>query len=103
MNETITKKPRISTRFLIGSVVKNTLDEDLGEIEELLVDPETGFVSEVILSTTRFLGLGKRIAVPWDMFRIDDEAVSLMIDIDKDFLARVPSYRGSERQIGENG
>lgn len=95
MSETMPKKPAISTRILIGSVVKNTLDEDLGEIEEILVDTETGFVSEVVLSTAKFLGLGKRIAVPWDMFKIDDEAKSLVIDIDRDFLARIPSYQGS--------
>jgi len=95
MNETMPKKPTISTRILIGSVVKNTLDEELGEIEEMLIDPETGFVSEVILSTSKFLGLGKRIAVPWDMFKIDAQAKFLVIDIDKDFLARIPSYEGS--------
>lgn len=95
MNETMPKKPTISTRYLLGSMVKNTFDEDLGEIEEFLVDPETGFVSEVVLSTGKILGLGKRIAVPWDMLKIDSEAKSLLIDIDKDFLARIPSYRGS--------
>lgn len=95
MNETMPKKRTISTRILLGSVVKNTLDEDLGEIEEFLVDPDTGFVSEVVLSTTRFLGLGKKIAVPWDMLKIDDQANSLKMDIDKDFLARIPSYRGN--------
>ncbi|HZD55251.1 MAG TPA: PRC-barrel domain-containing protein [Anaerolineales bacterium] len=95
MNEMIEKKPRISSRSLIGSVVKNMLDEDLGEIEEMLVDPETGFVSEVVLSTSKFLGFGKKIAVPWDMLKIDDGANSPIMDIDKDFLARVPSYRGS--------
>ena len=34
MNETMPKKPTISTRILIGSVVKNTLDGELGEIKE---------------------------------------------------------------------
>lgn len=95
MNETVPKKPTISTRSLLGTVVKNTLDEDLGEIEEFLVDPETGFVSEVVLSTTKFLGLGKRIAVPWDMLKFDGQAKSLTMDIDKDFLTRIPSYKGS--------
>jgi sporulation protein YlmC with PRC-barrel domain len=94
MNETMPKKPTISTKLLIGSVVKNTLDEDLGEIEEFLVDPETGFVSEVVLTTTKFLGLAKRIAVPWDLFEIDGERKSLTMEIDKDFLARIPSYQG---------
>lgn len=94
MNDTMPKKPTISSRLLIGSVVKNTLDEELGEIEEFLVDPETGFVSEVVLSTTKFLGMGKRIAVPWDMFKMDSEGKSLTMEIDKDFLARIPSYQG---------
>lgn len=38
MNEAIAKKPTISSRSLIGSVVKDIVGEDLGEIEEMLVD-----------------------------------------------------------------
>jgi sporulation protein YlmC with PRC-barrel domain len=94
MNETIAKKPTISSRSLIGSVVKNTLDEDLGEIEDMVLDPETGFITEVVLSTARFLGLGKRIAVPWDMLKLREGSDSPIMDIDKGFLKRVPPYRG---------
>jgi sporulation protein YlmC with PRC-barrel domain len=102
MNETIAKKTKISSRLLIGSVVKNKFDEDLGEIEEMLVDPGTGFISEVILSTTKFLVLEKRIAVPWDMFQIDEEDNYLRINVDKEFLSRIPSYRGSYMNALEN-
>ena len=102
MNETIAKKSKISSRLLIDSVVKTKFDEELGEIEDMVLDPETGFITEVVLSTTKYLVLGKRIAVPWDMLQICDEDNYPRIAIDKEFLSRIPSFRGSYMNALEN-
>ena len=94
MDEPLVRKPSISTKILIGGVVKNGLGEELGQIDEVLLDQEGGFVSNLILSTGGFLGLKKRIAVPWDMLKLDQDTQALILDVDKDFLQRIPKYQG---------
>ena len=94
MDEPLVRKPSISTKILLGGVVKNGLGEELGQIDEVLLDQETGFVSNLIMTTGGFLGLKKRIAIPWDMLKMDKETQALVLDVDKDFLQRIPKYKG---------
>lgn len=54
-----------------GSTVRNTEDQELGTIEETVIDPKTGRVSYVVLSHGGFVGVGEKlIAVPWDQLRV---------------------------------
>ena len=93
MDEPTVKKPSISTKALLGNVVKNRMGEELGKIDEVLLDQEGGFVSNLILSTGGLPGLKKRIAVPWDMLQLDTTTQALILDIDKDFIQRIPKYQ----------
>lgn len=54
-----------------GSTVRNTEDQELGTIEDTVIDPKTGKVSYVVLSHGGFVGVGEKlIAVPWDQLRV---------------------------------
>lgn len=54
-----------------GSTVRNTEDQELGTIEETVIDPKTGKVSYVVLSHGGLIGVGETlIPVPWDQLRI---------------------------------
>ncbi len=51
---------------LIGAEVKTTDDEDVGPVEELLID-ESGQVVAVVVGVGGFLGIGeKNVAIGWD-------------------------------------
>ncbi len=57
---------------LIGTTVKNG-DEDIGEIENLLVD-SSGKAMGVVISVGEFLGVGgKNVAVPFDKLSISPD------------------------------
>ncbi len=51
---------------VIGVDVKNAANEDLGEIQEVMLDKLTGRVAYVVLESGTFLGMGgKLFALPW--------------------------------------
>jgi sporulation protein YlmC with PRC-barrel domain len=85
----------ISSRQLIGSAVHSLSGENLGKVEAFLMNPKNGMVSSLILSTGGLMGIaGKRIAVPWDMIVMDEAGRSISINVDQDFLSKLPPYNG---------
>lgn len=68
----ITKSQQVVKASSIhGATVRNTEDQELGTIEETVIDPKTGKVSYVVLSHGGFVGVGEKlIAVPWDELHV---------------------------------
>ncbi len=57
----------LRSRSLVGSAVQNPWGEDLGTIEDLVIDMDEGHIVYAILSFGGFLGLGSELfAVPWE-------------------------------------
>jgi sporulation protein YlmC with PRC-barrel domain len=80
-----------------GTHVKNPQGQDLGTIDEVLIDPDTGQVRFVILEVGGFLGLGStRVAVPLSAFQITEEGSKpkWVLDADKDKLKNAPKVEG---------
>jgi sporulation protein YlmC with PRC-barrel domain len=51
---------------LTGDTVVNRQKEDLGKIEHLMIDVQTGRVAYAVLSFGGFLGMGDKLfAIPW--------------------------------------
>jgi sporulation protein YlmC with PRC-barrel domain len=94
MEEPTPKTRSISSKSLLGATVNNIQGEALGKIEEVMVNLETGTVASLILSTGNLLK--KRVAIPWEMLKVDDESQVLSLDMDKDFLERLPGYQGDQ-------
>lgn len=93
MNAAEMKTPVISSKTLIGAAVKNAAGEVLGEIEEMVVQLENGYVDKLVMAIPGSL-FKKRIAIPWDMLAIDIPAQTLILNMDKDFLDKIPAYQG---------
>ena len=89
-----TNYPALMTASEIkGTHVKNLQNQDLGEIEEVLIEPDTGHVRFVILEVGGFLGLGAtKVAVPWTAFQLTKAGnkPSWVLDADKEKLKNVP-------------
>jgi PRC-barrel domain len=83
----------LDTSDLKGAHVKNLQNEDLGAIDDLLIEPASGRVRFVIVNVGGFLGIGGvRVAVPFTAFQITKEGdkPKLVIDANKDFLEKAP-------------
>ena len=78
---------------LEGSNVRNLQGEELGEIEDIVVDVESGRILYAIMDFGGFLGIGeKSFPVPWDSLApLPSEGV-FYLNITKDRLKDAPSY-----------
>ena len=67
---------------LRGMAVKNSKGEDLGKIEDLVVDTQSGKIRYAALANGGVLGMGEKyFAVPWNSFRLERGAAR-----NRDFL-----------------
>jgi sporulation protein YlmC with PRC-barrel domain len=83
---------------IIGSNVENRQGENLGEIEDLVVDPATGRISYAVLSYGGVLGIGDKLAaVPFNALNPKpDDPEKLVLNIDRERLQRAPSFESRE-------
>ena len=78
---------------LIGDSVVNALDEDLGDIKEIMLDMRTGQVAYAVLAFGGFLGLGEKLfAVPWQALQLDTINKRFVLDVEKDRLKNAPGF-----------
>jgi len=73
--------------------VVNASGESLGEIKDLMVDPEDGRVVYAVLSFGGILGLGdKYFAVPFERLATDRENKRMVLNVDKKRLESAPGF-----------
>jgi hypothetical protein len=82
----------VSAGTLTGDRVRNPAGEDLGNIEEIMVDLESGEVAYAVLSFGGFLGLGDKLfAVPFEAMSFDENN-EFILDVDKATLKNAPGF-----------
>lgn len=86
--------PRVlSASTIIGDHVKNPEGEDLGKIEELMIDVKAGRIAYAVLSFGGFLGLGdKFFAIPWEALSLRPREKEFVLNIDKEKLKEAPGF-----------
>ncbi|MDX1688556.1 MAG: PRC-barrel domain-containing protein [Candidatus Promineifilaceae bacterium] len=83
----------LSASTLIGDDVRNRHGEDLGNVEEIMLDVNSGRIAYAVLSFGGFLGLGdKYFAIPWAALSVDTEEHALVLDVDKETLESAPGF-----------
>lgn len=83
----------LSASTITGDTVRNMDGNDLGHIEELVIDLDNGRVNYAVLSSGGFLGLGNKLfAIPWDMLTVDTENKEVVVDISKETLENAPGF-----------
>jgi sporulation protein YlmC with PRC-barrel domain len=83
--------------------LRNTADEDLGEVEDLVVDLNAGMVENAIVEFGGFLGLGeKAVAVPWQQFQLDQTTPDqefFLLDVEKETLEQAPQIENMDETL----
>lgn len=85
-----------STRYrvdnIIGTDVRNTEDENLGSVSDVVFDPESGTAAYVIVARGGFLGMGEdHYAIPWDELRATPGLGTLVVDRTEAELEQAPA------------
>ena len=82
-----------------GAEVMNLQNQEIGSIEEVLVDPSSGRVRFAVLSVGGFLGLGDtEVAVPWDAVQVtkSGDNPKYVVDATKERLEKAPRVAGKK-------
>jgi sporulation protein YlmC with PRC-barrel domain len=83
----------LSSSSITHDKVRNTQNENLGRIEDLMINTETGQIEYAVLSFGGFLGMGdKYFAIPFQAFTVDREEECLILNVDKERLKDAPGF-----------
>ena len=78
---------------LIGDSVVNGVEEDLGDIKEIMLDMNTGQVAYVVLAFGGFLGMHEKLfAVPWQALHLDTVNHRFVLNVEKERLKTAPGF-----------
>jgi sporulation protein YlmC with PRC-barrel domain len=83
----------LSASTLSGDKVRNLEGEDLGKIEDFMLDIDSGRIAYAVLSFGGALGVGNKLfAVPAEALQIDKKEHCFVLDADKDALKDAPGF-----------
>jgi sporulation protein YlmC with PRC-barrel domain len=87
----------LSADSLVGAHVRNSAGEDLGTIDQIMVDITANRIAYAVVSIGGFLGIGaKLVAVPWSVLRMNegehDETTDFILNADRKTLKDAPSF-----------
>ena len=83
----------IPGRHVQGTKVYNAALEDLGTVDDVVIDAEAGRIAYAVLSCGGFFGLGERhYPVPWAKLRYEKEMGGYIADVERDVMHGAPSY-----------
>jgi len=92
MKRMVAQPQMLSALTVAGDSVRNANGDDLGRLEDLVIDVESGRVNYAVLSFGGYLGLGgKLFAVPWEALERDAESEAFILDIEKAALSTSPA------------
>lgn len=83
----------LSAGTVTGDNVVNSNGDDLGKVEEVMLDTDHGRIAYAVLSFGGFLGIGdKYFAIPWESLQLDKENHRFVLDVDKEKLENAPGF-----------
>jgi sporulation protein YlmC with PRC-barrel domain len=83
----------LSASSLTGNKVRNSQGDDLGKIEDFMLDTSTGEVSYAVLSFGGVMGIGDKLfAVPLQAMQTDTERHEFVLDESKERLEKAPGF-----------
>jgi sporulation protein YlmC with PRC-barrel domain len=78
---------------LQGDDVVNAAEEDLGKIQDIMLDVPSGRIAYAVLSFGGFLGMGDKLfAIPWSALKLDPDNHRFILDINKEQLKNAPGF-----------
>jgi sporulation protein YlmC with PRC-barrel domain len=86
----------LRSKTLFEYRVKSPHGEDLGKIEEVMIDMEMGRVAYAVLSFGGLLGLGSKwVPVPWDAVALLPAEKALLLKVDKEKIEKAPNFEAA--------
>lgn len=78
---------------LEGDKVVNAGGDDLGTIEDIMIDVQRGRVAYAVMSCGGFLGMGDKLfAIPWSALTLDADRHCFVLDADRERFEKAPGF-----------
>jgi len=88
---------QLSSSSICGTEIRNHSGDDLGKVEDLMVNTMTGEVDYAVVSFGGFLGMGDKLfAVPLQAFKVDADDENLVLSESKERLENAPGFDKDE-------
>lgn len=96
------QQAQLTSEQLLDMKVKGAQGENIGEVEQLVIDPSNGQVQSVVVSVGGFLGMGdKKVALPWNQVQISQDHQSLTTQATKQQLETAQAWQEPAAQTAE--
>ena len=83
----------LSATTIIGTGVTNSDGEELGSIEELMLDPECGDIAYAVVKFGGFLGMGEKLfAIPWKAFSLSLHDKKAILQVPRERLQQAEGF-----------
>jgi hypothetical protein len=84
---------RLTATSIIGDSVENMHEENLGKIDNLMINLRTGDIDYAILEFGSFLGMGgKLFAIPFSELKVDPIRKLFVLNREKEYLKNIPGF-----------
>ena len=84
----------LSASTLAGYRVRSCDNQDLGTIEELMIDGQTGRIAFAVLCFASRAEFGDKLfAVPWDVLRLNAGDCTVVFTADQETLESAPTFQ----------
>lgn len=84
---------RLTARSITGDKVENPGGDELGKIEDLMINIHTGEVEYAILESGSFLGIGgKLFAIPFRELQLNPAKEVFVLNREKEYLKEAPGF-----------
>lgn len=78
---------------VIGMNVDNAQNEDLGEVNDVMLNIRNGQIAYAVLGFGGVLGMGEKLfAVPWQALRFDTQNEQFVLNVEKERLQNAPGF-----------
>ncbi|HVR73732.1 MAG TPA: PRC-barrel domain-containing protein [Planctomycetota bacterium] len=90
---TLTHPRVISSKTLVGESVENPVGENLGTIQDIMIDVSSGRIAYAVLSFGGFLGFGSKLfALPWSALKVDISRNIFVLEVPRERLEKAPGF-----------
>jgi len=95
-----TQKPDAArAENMIGKTVRGADGEEVGEIEDLILNPQSGQIERAVIGVGGFLGVGERqVAVDWKQIQPAPQSEDLQTSLTKADVEKMPEFEYGENE-----
>lgn len=82
---------------LTGKSIRNAASEDLGTLQDIVVDAKSGRILYGVVSYGGFMGLGDKLfAVPWHSLELPTDAKKFVLEVDQERLKSAEGFNQNQ-------